>query len=171
MASTDEAVRMSYLGSRYEYYEFYVDLLMELDAQQPAAGYGEQAVAAVERSRARSLFDQLTAAAADLRTRVVQPGYQGVTGRQPQIRQPAGLFSTGHQRLGKLLTQLVATRIRALRFRRLKVLPPHINAAQAVECGLRKDLSAFSDRLDECLAIRCGRQVVGVDGRMCVRVG
>ncbi len=65
--STDPVVRMAYLESRYDYYEFEIDLLMELDAEHPAAGYAEQAVAAVERSRARSLLDQLVEAEADIR--------------------------------------------------------------------------------------------------------
>jgi len=65
-ASTDPAVRMTYLGSRYDYYEFEIDLLMELEARQPSADYAEQALAVVERSRARSLLDQLTEAATDV---------------------------------------------------------------------------------------------------------
>ncbi len=62
LASTDRAVRIRYLSSRYEYYEFYIDLLMELEASEPGQGHAAAAVDAVERSRARSLLEQLTRA-------------------------------------------------------------------------------------------------------------
>ncbi len=60
----EQAVQISYLSSRYEYYELYIDLLMELDAREPGAGHAAEALAVVERSRARSLLDQLTEAGA-----------------------------------------------------------------------------------------------------------
>lgn len=62
LASTDRSVRIRYLNSRYEYYEYYVDLLMELEAREPGRGHAAAAVNAVERSRARSLLEQLTQA-------------------------------------------------------------------------------------------------------------
>lgn len=51
--------RVSFLASRRAYYEFYVDLLMRLNAQRPGAGFDAEAVAASERARARSLLDLL----------------------------------------------------------------------------------------------------------------
>jgi CHAT domain-containing protein len=59
-----QAIQISYLSSRYEYYELYIDLLMELDAREPGAGHAAEALAVVERSRARSLLDQMTQAGA-----------------------------------------------------------------------------------------------------------
>ena len=48
-----------------------------------------------------------------------------------QLRQPPGAFSTGHQQLSRVLAQLVATRLRGLRFRALRLAQPHL-AAEAV---------------------------------------
>ena len=59
-AAQDETVRIAYLNLRFEYFEFYVDLLMTLAEQQPGTGYAARALGAIERSRARSLLDQLT---------------------------------------------------------------------------------------------------------------
>jgi CHAT domain-containing protein len=44
-----------YLSSKQEYYDFYIDLLMQIHQKQPAAGYDVLAFQSSERSRARSL--------------------------------------------------------------------------------------------------------------------
>lgn len=49
------------------YYEFYVDLLMQLHKQQPSQGYDALALQASERARARSLLELLAEANADIR--------------------------------------------------------------------------------------------------------
>ncbi len=54
-----EDFRTSYFARKREYYEHLVDLLMELDDNEPDAGWAEQALAVSERSRARSLLDTL----------------------------------------------------------------------------------------------------------------
>jgi len=64
-------LRASYLSTKREYYEFYVDLLMLLDARQPNAGYAAQAFQVSERARARSLVESLAEARIDI--------HQGVT--------------------------------------------------------------------------------------------
>jgi CHAT domain-containing protein/tetratricopeptide (TPR) repeat protein len=52
-------LRASYFGSKSDYYEFYVDLLMRLHEQQPGAGWDVAALQASDRGRARSLLDSL----------------------------------------------------------------------------------------------------------------
>ncbi len=58
--AVDTILRSSYLAFKHNYYEFYIDLLMDLHAQDPDASYGAQAFEASERSRARSLLDSLS---------------------------------------------------------------------------------------------------------------
>ena len=49
--------RMTYLDSVHEQYELAVDLLMELHARKPAAGFDRRALEMAERARARGLLD------------------------------------------------------------------------------------------------------------------
>jgi CHAT domain-containing protein len=65
-------LRASYLATKREYYEFYIDLLMRFDARQPDAGYAAQAFQISERARARSLVESLAEARID--------SHQGVAG-------------------------------------------------------------------------------------------
>jgi CHAT domain-containing protein/tetratricopeptide (TPR) repeat protein len=60
-------LRSSYFASVQEYYEFYIELLMQLHKQQPAAGYDGRALQASERARARALLETLAEAGADIR--------------------------------------------------------------------------------------------------------
>jgi len=53
------ALRTSFLASRYDQYETYIDLLMEHHRLSPGRGYDIQAFEASERSHARSLFETL----------------------------------------------------------------------------------------------------------------
>ncbi len=62
-----QELRASYFATAQGYYEFYIDLLMRLHKQQPAAGYDSKALQASERGRARSLLELLTEAGADIR--------------------------------------------------------------------------------------------------------
>ncbi|MBI2214616.1 MAG: CHAT domain-containing protein [Acidobacteria bacterium] len=57
-----EALRASYLSTVAEPYEFYVDLLMQLDREDEGNGWAAAALEASERARARSLLDALRAA-------------------------------------------------------------------------------------------------------------
>lgn len=66
----DPDLRASFFASQQDYYEFYIDLLMELHQQQPGAGYAAQALQVSEQARARSLLDLLNEAQADIRTGV-----------------------------------------------------------------------------------------------------
>ena len=52
-------LRTSFFASKQEYYEFYIDLLMQLHKQNPEKGYDGLALQASERARARSLLEIL----------------------------------------------------------------------------------------------------------------
>ena len=60
-------LRASYLASKREPYELYIDLLMKQHLQTPQAGYDAQALAASERGRARSLLELLNESQVDIR--------------------------------------------------------------------------------------------------------
>ncbi|NJL54255.1 CHAT domain-containing protein [bacterium] len=60
-------LRQTYFASVQDYYQFYLDLLMDLHQQQPERGYDAQALAASESARARTLLDLLSEAGADIR--------------------------------------------------------------------------------------------------------
>jgi CHAT domain-containing protein/tetratricopeptide (TPR) repeat protein len=60
-------LRASFFASRREYYESYIELLMEQRRQNPAAAFDAEAFAVSERARARSLLELLTESRADIR--------------------------------------------------------------------------------------------------------
>nr|MBW4623461.1 CHAT domain-containing protein [Cyanosarcina radialis HA8281-LM2] len=60
-------LRTSYFASVQDYYQFYIDLLMQLHKQQPNKGYDALALQANERARARTLIELLTESNADIR--------------------------------------------------------------------------------------------------------
>jgi CHAT domain-containing protein/predicted negative regulator of RcsB-dependent stress response len=62
-----EEHRASYLASRREYYDFYIDILAERHRQNQAAEFDATAFAVSERWRARSLLELLTESRADIR--------------------------------------------------------------------------------------------------------
>ncbi|HEY9632202.1 MAG TPA: tetratricopeptide repeat protein [Coleofasciculaceae cyanobacterium] len=62
-----QELRTSYFASVQKYYQFYIDLLMQLHKITPSQGYDALALNASERSRARSLLEILTEANADIR--------------------------------------------------------------------------------------------------------
>ncbi len=59
--------RASYFASRREYFESYIDILMEQRRQNPAAAVDGMALAVSERARARSLQELLMESRADIR--------------------------------------------------------------------------------------------------------
>ena len=67
---TDPDSRTSYFASVQKYYKLQVDLLMELDQQNPNQGYNIQAFNVTERSKARTLLELLTESRADIRNGV-----------------------------------------------------------------------------------------------------
>jgi CHAT domain-containing protein/Tfp pilus assembly protein PilF len=64
---TSQELRASYFASRQQYYEFYIDILMEWHKQNPVAGADAVAFEVSERARARSLLELLKEARADIR--------------------------------------------------------------------------------------------------------
>nr|WP_293105495.1 CHAT domain-containing tetratricopeptide repeat protein [Okeania sp. SIO2F4] len=60
-------LRTSYFATVQIYYQFYINLLMQLHKQNPNKGYDRKALAASERSRARSLLDILAESGADIK--------------------------------------------------------------------------------------------------------
>ena len=60
-------LRTSYFSTVQGYYEFYIDLLMQLHEQQPNSNYNIKALEASERSRARSLLELLFESNANIR--------------------------------------------------------------------------------------------------------
>ena len=60
-----EALRTSFFADRLRFYELHVDLLMELDRQEPGAGWDARALEVSERGRARSLLELLAKAGTD----------------------------------------------------------------------------------------------------------
>lgn len=59
--------RQAFFADKQDYYEFYLDLLMELHGQDPAKGYDARALNIKERSQARSLLELLAEANIDIR--------------------------------------------------------------------------------------------------------
>ncbi|MBE9005124.1 CHAT domain-containing protein [Fortiea sp. LEGE XX443] len=60
-------LRTSYFATVQDYYQFYIDLLMQLHKKEPTKGYAAQALHISERSRARVLLELLTEANAKIR--------------------------------------------------------------------------------------------------------
>lgn len=64
---TSPDLRSSYFASFHKHYELNIDLLMQLEREQPGRGFADAALQACERARARSLIEILTEANAHLR--------------------------------------------------------------------------------------------------------
>ncbi len=64
---SSQELRTSYFATVQNYYQLYIDLLMQLHKQQPSKGYDALALQTSERARARSLLELLTEANANIR--------------------------------------------------------------------------------------------------------
>ncbi|WP_103124387.1 CHAT domain-containing protein [Nostoc cycadae] len=62
-----QELRTSYFATVQNYYQFYIDVLMQLHKQHPEQGYAALALETSERSRARSLLELLSEANTDIR--------------------------------------------------------------------------------------------------------
>src|SRR6266545_2153773 len=62
-----QELRASFLASRQDFYESYIEVLMQMHKQNPDASFDALALAVSERARARSLLELLTEAHADIR--------------------------------------------------------------------------------------------------------
>jgi CHAT domain-containing protein/Tfp pilus assembly protein PilF len=66
-AVTDPDLRASYVAFKHDMYGRYIDILMRLHEQEPAAGHDGAALQTSERARARVLLETLIEARADIR--------------------------------------------------------------------------------------------------------
>jgi len=64
---TSQELRTSYFATVQNYYQFYIDVLMQLHKKDPSKGYDALALHASEQARARSLLELLTEANANIR--------------------------------------------------------------------------------------------------------
>src|SRR6266508_815497 len=62
-----QELRSSYFANKQEFFDFYIDVLMQMRKQNPDAAFDAAAIAVSERARARSLLELLTEARADIR--------------------------------------------------------------------------------------------------------
>ncbi len=63
----NQPLRLSFFAMAQDYYEFYIDLLMQMHRSSPDRGFAVAALEASERSRARNLLDLLSEAGVDVR--------------------------------------------------------------------------------------------------------
>ncbi len=78
-------LRTSYFATVNNYYQFYIELLMELHKTNPKSGYDTKALEASERSRARTLLELLQEANADIRQGVAPELLQQERNLQQQL--------------------------------------------------------------------------------------
>lgn len=64
---TSTELRTTYLATNQHFYQFYIELLMEIHKRKPLEGFDARALQASERARARSLLDILNEAQVDIR--------------------------------------------------------------------------------------------------------
>src|SRR6266511_1873693 len=64
---SSQQLRASYFATQQEFFETYIDVLMQMHKQNPAAAFDAFALAVSERARARSLLELLKEARADIR--------------------------------------------------------------------------------------------------------
>jgi CHAT domain-containing protein/Tfp pilus assembly protein PilF len=69
---SEDRLRTSFFASRRPYYDFLVDLLMELERREPGRGYEGEALRASEKGHARGLLDLLSQGRVEL-TRGIDP--------------------------------------------------------------------------------------------------
>lgn len=112
-----QQARTAYFGTVQQYYQFNIDVLMQLHRAQPTAGFAALALQASERARARSLLEELAEARADIR-QGVDPA---LLARERELQQ---LLNTKAQRQLQLQEQ---------------------RSAEASVKGLQQDLSTLED--------------------------
>lgn len=83
---SSQELRTSFFASKQDYYEFYIDLLMQLHKQNPNAGYDAKGLQASERARARSLLEIL----AEANTEISSGIDPQLLAQQQQLQQQLG---------------------------------------------------------------------------------
>ncbi|MBE9145054.1 CHAT domain-containing protein [Planktothrix mougeotii] len=114
----NQDLRASFLASKQDYYLFYIDLLMELNQQQPNQGWDEKALQISERAKARSLLDILAEAQGEI-----------TSGVDPQLLEKK-------QTLRQKLSALEAQRIKLLSQSHTSIQKQEIN--QEIETFLQQ---------------------------------
>ena len=82
-------VRATYLATRQDFYDFYIDLLMQLSKQEKNPKYVAEALNVSERRRARALLESLTEARADIREGVSPELLENERDLQQQLKTKA----------------------------------------------------------------------------------
>ena len=72
-----QELRASYFASSQQYFETYIDLLMQLHHRHPSEGHDGRALQVSERARARSLLEMLTEARARSARASIRNSYNG----------------------------------------------------------------------------------------------
>ena len=143
----NQQLRISYFASIQEYYDFYIQLMMELEKLKPFSGYAARALDVSERSRARGLIDLLSEAQFNLR--------QGIESSLLQEERTTGLMlNAAAARRDFLLTgrpaptelQQVTDEIRELAGR-AEELKARIRAANPRFAGLTRPEPLTSDQI------------------------
>jgi len=136
-----QELRTSYFASVQKYYQFYIDLLMQLHETNPSKGYDALALNASERARARSLLELLTEAHADIRQgvdpklveqeRIIQQQLDAAEQRRVQVGSSQDTnkqFADIKQQIESLRTQLelvqAQIRVTSPRYANLKYPQP-----------------------------------------------
>ncbi|MDY6786266.1 MAG: CHAT domain-containing protein [Cyanobacteriota bacterium] len=101
-------LRASFFASKQDYYEFYIDLLMQRHRQNGSAGYDQLALQTSERARARTLLEILQEAHADIR----QGAEPQLLDREKQLQQQ--LAAMEEQRIKLLSSTSDSTRVKTL---------------------------------------------------------
>ncbi len=78
-------LRASFFATQQDYYQLYIDLLMQLDRQQPNQGYDGKALQASEQAKARSLLEILSNAEGDITTGIQPDLFQQKQQLQQQL--------------------------------------------------------------------------------------
>ncbi|XWK88487.1 MAG: CHAT domain-containing tetratricopeptide repeat protein [Phormidium sp.] len=150
-----QELRQSYFATVQDYYQFYIDLLMQLHQQNPHQGYDGQALYISERTRARSLLELLTEATANIRQGVdpklleeernLQQQINALENRRYQLRSgqySEQEFSEIKQKINNFLDQLkqveAQIRINSPRYADLKY-PQPLNLQQIQQQVLDDD--------------------------------
>jgi len=131
-AGAQEA-RASYFATQQSMGEFYIDLLMRMHQQAPAAGHDAEAFQAAERERARSLLEMLAEARVDIRQGVDPKLLQ----REHEI---AGLLNSNAQRLLTLRGSAAEEKATALK----KAISDLETEQQQIELAIRKSSPQYA---------------------------
>lgn len=89
--------RASYFASTHQYYELYVDVLMQLHKPHPAEGFDAVAFDASEKARARSLLESLTESRTDIR----EGADPALLERERNLEQALNAKAQGHAQLAR----------------------------------------------------------------------